>query len=322
MSKVIGIDVSKKTFDVAYLENDKWIYLSVNNSSEGFVKFIKEVGDEAHCIMEATGPYYLQLATHLYENGVNVSVINPLIIKRFSQMRLMRAKTDKKDAQLIAKYGALEQPSYWTPNDVNILKMQQIMTALEILNKQTTMLSNQLGAFESSGILDSQVKISLSSLLKNLKKQKSKLEDELDRFVQRNYFETSELLKSIPGIGPKGATILTVITNNFTKFSTYKQLIAFVGFSPRIFESGTSVKGKGHICKMGKSQVRKFLYLCSWSAKKYNKGCVEMYERLKAKGKPERVIKIALANKLLKQAFAIVKSGNQYNENHVPNPCF
>jgi hypothetical protein len=58
---------------------------------------------------------------------------------------------------------------------------------------------------------------------------------------------------------------------------------------------------------MGKSQIRKLLYLCSWTAKFCNKVCREMYERLKAKGKPERVFKISIANKLLKQAFSIGK---------------
>ncbi|MCB0541683.1 MAG: IS110 family transposase, partial [Bacteroidetes bacterium] len=136
------------------------------------------------------------------------------------------------------------------------------------------------------------------------------------------YSETLARLESIPGIGRKTAIMLTVITNNFKNFETSKQLIAYVGFSPRKYESGTSVRGKGHICKMGKAQIRKLLYLCSWSAKKCNKSCIEMYKRLKEKGKPERVIKIAIANKLIKQAFAIGKYERNYNENFQPNTCF
>ena len=131
-----------------------------------------------------------------------------------------------------------------------------------------------------------------------------------------------ELLLRIPGVGIKTATMMCVITENFTKFENHKQLIAYVGFSPRIFTSGTSVKGKGHICKMGKGQIRKLLYLCSWSAKRVNKTCIEMYERLKAKGKPERVIKIAIANKLIKQIFAIGKNKTTYSENYSDLICF
>jgi transposase len=116
--------------------------------------------------------------------------------------------------------------------------------------------------------------------------------------------------------------MLNVITDGFTKFEHHKQLTAYIGFSPRVYQSGTSVKGKGHICKMGNAQIRKLLYLCSWTAKFCNKACREMYERLKEKGKPERVIKIAIANKLLKQAFAIGKSQMNYSENHGDNICF
>ena len=73
---------------------------------------------------------------------------------------------------------------------------------------------------------------------------------------------------------------------------------------------------------MGKSQIRKLMYLCSWSAKRCNKDCINMYTRLKEKGKPERVIKIALANKLLKQAFSIVKNKTYYTENFAEKACF
>ena len=322
MSKVIGIDVSKATFDVAFCENDHWFYQSQRNDQKGFKALTKhlEIGD--HCIMEASGPYYLQLAIFLHKQGIKVSVVNPLVIKRFAQMRLLRAKTDKKDAQTIAEYGRIEQPKTWSISDIQILKMQQIMSVLEGINKQKTMLSNQLGAFISSGIVDRQVRASLRSLLRSLDRQQQKLEQQLQEYIDCDYAETSRLLKSIPGIGKKAATMLIVLTHNFSKFSHYKELIAYVGFSPRIYQSGTSVKGKGHICKMGKSQMRKILYLCSWTAKDYNKACSQMYERLKLAGKPERVIKIAIANKLLKQAFAIANSRSMYEENYYKTPCF
>ena len=135
---------------------------------------------------------------------------------------------------------------------------------------------------------------------------------------KEEYGNTLDHLQSIPGVGPKTSMMMALITDNFKKFDNYKQLIAYIGFSPRVYQSGTSVRGKGHICKMGKSQLRKLLYLCSWTAKKYNKSCREMYTRLKACGKPERVIKIAIANKLIKQIFAIGKSNQIYKE----NTCF
>lgn len=154
----------------------------------------------------------------------------------------------------------------------------------------------------------------MNNSIEQLRLGKEILESEIERLALEEFEQTIECLTSIPGIGIKTAIMLIVITDNFKKFEHHKQLIAFVGFSPRIYESGSSVRGRSSICKMGKSQIRKLLYLCSWSAKRWNKKRKEMYERLITKGKAERVAKIALANKLLKQAFAIGKNKEKYRE--------
>ena len=79
----------------------------------------------------------------------------------------------------------------------------------------------------------------------------------MEEISYEHYKENMELLQSIPGIGKKTAIALIVLTNNFKKFEHYKQLIVYVGMSPRIFESGEPVKGKGHIDKMGNAYVGK-----------------------------------------------------------------
>jgi hypothetical protein len=73
---------------------------------------------------------------------------------------------------------------------------------------------------------------------------------------------------------------------------------------------------------MGSNFARKQLYMCAWTAKFVNRGCKEMYDRLKQRGKPEKVIKVAIANKLLKQAFAIIKHDSVYIENYISKTCF
>jgi hypothetical protein len=67
--------------------------------------------------------------------------------------------------------------------------------------------------------------------------------------------------------------------------------------------------------------MRAILYLCAWSARGYNKSCCQLYERLIAKGKAKKVALIAVANKLLKQAFAIATRQTIYNENYVSKIC-
>ncbi|MBE9468432.1 MAG: IS110 family transposase [Bacteroidetes bacterium] len=318
MYKFIGIDVSKQTFDVYSLSKEaKPLIICLDNNKRGFAKLIKTYEKDGVYVMEATGPYYVQLATYLYKRGIKVSVVNPLIIRRYAQMRLIRAKTDKKDAQTIFEYASQNSLKLWKPDSQEVINMQQILTAIELLNKQITATGNQLKSFKSSGNADNMIKNSLGKIIKKLKFEKLNLEKRLNEIIDEHFTETRDLLKTIPGIGPKAIAVLIAITNNFQKFIHYKQLIAYVGLSPRIYSSGTSIKGKGHICKMGKSQVRKQMYLSAWSAKFHNKACIELYERLKNKNKNERVIKIAIANKLLKQAFAIVNNKQIYNSSYV-----
>lgn len=318
MNKIIGIDISKKTFDTSFLnKKGKWEHDVYHNNKTGFKKLLKKIGTEAVCVMEASGPYYLELARFLYSQSVRVSVVNPLIIRRYAQMKMLRAKTDKKDAQTIANYAMEQSLTSWEPEEDLIFRMQQINTLIEGYQKQLTILKNQQEAFKSSGIIDSNVKKSIRRSIKNLDNEIKNLTIQMKEMADKEYKQTMDLLQSIPGIGPKTAIMLIIITNNFAKFDNYKQLIAYIGFSPRIYQSGTSVRGKGHITKIGNSRVRKMLYMCSWTAKKVNKQAIEMYERLKIKGKPERVIKVAIANKLIKQAFAIAKSRTMYNPDYI-----
>lgn len=314
MGKFIGIDISKQTFDVSFLEKSTYKHAVYTNNVSGFKKFLKLIDKEDYCIMEASGSYYFQLANFLYSEGIKVIVENPLVIKRFSQSRLYRAKTDKKDASVIAEYGMKnkEDLRLWVPASATSIKIRQLYTRLELVSKQILQSKQQLKAFQSSGALDEFLKTEILSSITLLEEHKMQIEHQIDNFAQKEYKQTLDNLESIPSIGRKTAVMLCVLTDNFTKFAHYKQLIAYVGLSPRVYQSGSSIKGKGHICKMGKSQIRKLLYMCSWTAKRCNGKCKEMYERLKVAGKPERVIKIAIANKLLKQAFAIATKNVKY----------
>lgn len=321
MDKFIGIDISKQTFDVSYSKVKQEVF---SNDLKGFKRLLKKIDKSYGILMEASGPYYLELATFFHEQGFSVFVENPLKIKRYAQSKLRRAKTDKKDAEIIRDYAETMRKDLrqWEPESEAIINLKQLFTYKELLVKQINQMSNQLGSFTDSGHVFKDVKKSLESSLRKLKNEKNKVESKMREIVKEEYKETLELLCSIPGISLKTATILIAVTDNFTKFIHYKQLIAFVGLSPRIYTSGTSVKGAGHICKLGSPQVRKMLYMCSLSAARYNKACKELNLRLIDKGKQMRVRRIAIANKLLKQAFAIVKSGEKYNKNYQPEVWF
>ena len=317
-----GIDISKAFFDVAIPQQGKYKHYKLNNDETGFKALVKALPEQAHIVMEASGPYYLRLACYLSSQAIAVSIINPLVIRRFCQMRMSRTKTDKKDAVMIAEYGKTEKPGLWKVPEQHVISLQQMEAVLSSLMKERTALSNQLESFNSSGMLDKSLKRMLTKELDHKQQLITQLRKEMEGLSARHYAEMLEDLKSIPGLGKKTAMALIVLSGGFERFDDYRKLSSYIGICPRLFESGTSVKGKPRICKMGMSRIRAMLYICAWSAKRCNKACKELYERLVAKGKAKKLALIAVANKLLKQAFAIATQKTKYNENYSKIICF
>lgn len=314
---VIGIDCSKATLDVSRIVNKKATFLGkYANDKAGFDKLYPLIEESELIVMEASGPYYVPLAYYLSEKGLAVAVVNPLVIKRYCQMKLVRAKTDKKDSVMIARYGESERPELWKPSSASIIKTQQLETYLDGLKKRRTMVMNQLHSFKHTGMLDKELEKELEDEIADYDARITKKEKEIKEQLEKENKKLIENLQTIPGIGPRTASLLTITTNGFKDFENYKQLISYYGVAPRVYESGTSVKGRSSICKVGMGSVRKTLYMAAKSAILYNKGCNELYSRLRAKGKAYRVAMIAVINKLIKQAFAIAKSGIQYNEDY------
>lgn len=314
----IGIEISKLSFDVAIkIENEKYSHFKFSNDNEGFVKFSALLNqDYAICVMEASGPYYLKLATFLFTKKISVCVINPLVIRRFSQMRMSRTKTDKKDAVMIAEYGKSQTPNLWKPEAAYVLEIKQMHAYVEQMNKSRTGLIRQREAFKYNSVESLALRESLEKMILSLETEIALIENKMIAIIKDQHNELFQQLNSIPGIGKKTAMLLIVISGGFTKFENARQLSSYVGISPRIFESGTSVKGKSRICKMDMSRIRAMLYVCSWSAKKCNNACKELYDRLVEKGKAKKIALIAVANKLLKQAFALASKNEYYLQNN------
>jgi transposase len=311
----VGIDISKGYFDVALPKAEKHRHLRLENNLKGFGKLVKEIGDlEACCVMEASGPYYLQLATFLHGKGIAVSVVNPLSIRRFCQMRLTRTKTDKKDAEMIARYAQAERPGLWEPEAAHLLELRQLQMAAEGLEKTIHQYRRQLEALEAAPRVNRQARHSLEKMAGYAEKELQRVEEQMLELTKRHHRQLYDQVASIPGLGRKSTLLLVVITGGFTRFTHYKQLVSYLGLSPRIYESGTSVKGRARICKMGMSRVRAVLYVCSWSAIKANRACQELYERLLARGKAKKLALIAVVNKLIRQAFAVATKGVFYLE--------
>nr|WP_281340762.1 transposase [Sulfurihydrogenibium sp. YO3AOP1] len=132
---------------------------------------------------------------------------------------------------------------------------------------------------------------------------------------KKNYQEEYKLLKSIPGISDRTIGMIISVYGNFERFKSVKDISSFIGISPGIHESGTSVKKSGWIKKMGNPYARKILYMAALSAIRFNKYCRELYERLVSKGKAKKLALVAVAHKLLRQAYGVLKSKRPFDEN-------
>ena len=173
------------------------------------------------------------------------------------------------------------------------------------------MVSNSLEALQRQPVISKRALKRLQQMLKTLTQQVALVEAELLTLLEQRFAAQMTLLCSIPGIGRKTAGMLLLFAGGFgfTHFDTYRQVIALAGLSSREHTSGTSIRGKVRITKMGGGLIRGKLSMCSFSAKKTNAACAALFDRLVAKGKNKKLALIAVCNKLLKQVCTIVKSG-------------
>lgn len=223
--------------------------------------------------MEATGYYHYKLAQYLHKNHVLVSVVNPLSVKRFIQMKLAKVKTDKSDAKSICEYGTVnEVPLYNALTDVQS-ECLQLFGLLDSYVKKSTATKNKLHGERVLGIPSKVVYRSLNRDLRHLRKEILTLESRLLELVKQDQQHQLTLLQTIPGIGIKTALFLIVITDGFKKFESASQLCSYVGITPTIRESGSSVRGRSRISKVGNKKLRNLLFLAAFSACKYNKAC-------------------------------------------------
>jgi len=320
-TKWIGIDVSKDVIDISFFDGAKHVLFQVKNNKKSLVKFFSRLDEvkEYHVVMEATGIYHLILFTSLIELGFDVSVLNPLIIKRYSEMKMMRAKTDVVDAKLIALHGDEQKPKLsQLPNKIQA-KIFALFKAVRIFQKTITSLNNQLLALKSC---DSEHKIIIKEIQKNIRsneKSIEKLEKEIDDVIKNNFDDLNKRLLEIPGVGPKTSSMIIGCFGKFESFESAKQVVSFVGLNPNPRMSGKSVNRGSNISKKGNPLLRKILYLAALSAKKYNPDCHIMYERLLNRGMSKVKAQVAVAHKLLRQIFAIAKYNRSWAPSYVKN---
>ncbi len=314
----IGIDISKATFVAAFPVERGYRTETFQNDAKGIRRFISKLSsDTHHCVMEATGNYCFLLLYLLDKAGIRASLVNPKKIKNYARVMLSVTKTDAKDACLIADFGERFKPEPYKFPSEQIMLLKQKKTVIRQLQKQLTATKNLHTSLEPLPVKDKKCIQSLKQTTAFLEKQIKYMQQEMEEVVSEVFARQLKALTSIKGIGVTLASALIIATGGFTYFDNAKQLSRFAGICPTIERSGTSINIRGHINRNGDENLRSMLYVAAWSASRHNKACRECYQRLRSNGKSGKLAMIAVANKLIRQAFAVVTSNSSYIDGYI-----
>jgi transposase len=318
----LGIDVSKLNLAVAVLlANGKYRTKTVTNNQAGFEALwcwlarFDSLPD--HVCLEATGPYGEDVACFLHDRGLVVSIANPARIKGYAKSEGLRTKTDKVDARLIARFckDKKEDLHRWIPAAVEHRELRDLTRRLEALKNMRVQEENRL-----EGKLSDVVAANLTEHIQYLDKQIRQLEKAIKDHIDRNpdLRQQCNLLKTIPGIAETtSANLISELC--FDQFSTARQAAAYAGLTPSDWESGTSVKGRPRLSKIGNRRLRKMLYMPAIAAIRYNPTLAEFADRLERKGKKGKVIISAVMRKMIHIAFGVLKSGRPFDPKYQPS---
>lgn len=310
----LGIDVAKAKLDCALrLQDGKYKHKVFENKPSGFAALIvwlaKHGAVEPHVCMEATGVYWEAVAEFLADRKMTVSVLNPAQVKAFGASRLVRTKTDKVDAQLLAKFGCERRPEPWQAPSPSEQALRALVLRLEALQAMRTQETNRLEVARE--IVKAEISSHIAWLDHEIKALTKKIRDHID--ADPDMKNKQELLDSIPGVGERTIALLLAFCLHPGRFANARQAAAFAGLDPRQHESGSSVRGKPRMSKLGHAFLRKALYMPAMVTLYKTDWGQRFRQRLAAAGKPPKLIIGAMMRKLVHVAFGVLKSAKPFN---------
>ena len=304
-TKIAGIDVGKAWLDAAVhgLED----LMRVKNGPAGIAELIgwlraREVGRVG---LEATGGYERGVRAALEAAGLEVVVHQPIEVRLFAQLKRLRAKNDRLDAQLIAAATA-QVDTVRAAQDKRLVDLAQRLTAYEQVTDQAAELKTFL---ESVTLKD--ISAQIRTQIRSLERLKAKLiADIIDRIkAHADLLARLRLLLSLPGVGPVVAATLVVRVPELGAMRR-GQAASLIGVAPFDRDSG-QWKGKRFIGG-GRSRPRRMLYLAALSAKRCSPWLKTFADRLLAHGKPAKLVVVAVMRKLIEAANLVLQRGQPW----------
>jgi len=319
VNAVLGVDISKQKFDACLLVGSKERHKVFHNNQDGFVKLSAwcngHGADLIHMCLEATSWYGEDLANFMYDLGHNVSVVNPAQIKAFGKSELLRNKTDKSDAAMIARFCIANKPNLWKPASPEVRRLRELYRCLQTLKDDKLQQMNRL----ENKNMHSSCKQAILEVIAVIETQIAALEREINGHIDHHPHLKNmiENIKTIKGIGHLTAIAVVAEMPSVDNFDHARQFTAFAGLNPLHYQSGSSISKKSRVCKIGSERIRKALYMPAIVVKNFNPHFQKFCQRLASKGKCPKVIIVALMRKLMHIFFCILKNNQPFNCNLV-----
>jgi transposase len=321
----IGIDISKDTFDLALIRENRetaMISRSFSNTHSGLVhleEFLKnqelKMTETLFC-MEHTGIYCRLLSEYLTERKYHVWLEMPVKIIR--SLGLQRGKNDRIDAKRLAQYAFTNKAkaTLWNPPREIVIQIHDLLTLRDRLVESRKSLKQPINEFNKTGfteaakLIESKCSITLNAIDKEIKQIEKDLDDMInkDSNLQRLY----QLATSVPGIGKITTLFLLYFTNEFTLFSNAKQLACYCGIAPFEYKSGTSIRGKTKVSPFANKKLKKLLHLVALSTISKDRQLVGYYQRKVSEGKNKMLVINAIRNKVLHRLCAVINRGTPF----------
>lgn len=317
--QIYGIDLASEKFDVSFLDaNGNAKHIVVKNTVSQIEKFLDKLPPDACIVAEHTGVYGDLLLYLADTAGIAVCYVQAYAIKH--SMGLVRGKSDPLDCARIREYGERHQdklvPTHFPSESMYKLNALYATRRLFVeLRKQllTTRESDKKRPLHSEVAENAK-----ANSIEELSNHIDEVEKEMQRIIDEDpeLKNTSDIVRSVPGIGPVTATQLIIRTNNFKRVSTAKKCATLAGISPWPNATGKTDKGN-HVSHMGDKELKSLLFMCARSASEhFEKMRIYTMKKKDVEKKHFFLVMNNIANRLLKILYAMVKKGEMFN------PCF